>query len=302
MSELDNVWTRKYRPLSIEELILSDSNQEYFSKLTKIPNNLLFMGRPGAGKTALAKLLAQKFCPNSYLYINASDENGIETVRTKITEFVSTISIDGNDKLVILDEACGLSNSAQTALRGVMEEYLEDVRFILTGNNKHKIIEALESRCIGFDFSLDIRKVGQRILHILKSESIKISDDQKKNLPVLIRRFYPDLRKTINELQKCCIGGEFIYVENVDSTMASQIYTKMKTGVDLFEIREMVIIGESSFANDYYSLMRSLFDEYLADKNVSALLLIADYMYRSLSGGDQEVNFTALLFNIRKLG
>ena len=76
----------------------------------------------------------------------------------------------------------------------------------------------------------------------------------------------------------------------------------MKTGVDLFEIREMVIIGESSFANDYYSLMRSLFDEYLADKNVSALLLIADYMYRSLSGGDQEVNFTALLFNIRKLG
>ena len=151
--QINQVWTEKYRPINIEDVILSEEEKNFFTSLKEIPNNLLLVGNPGIGKSTVAKILAKKFAPHSYMYINASEQGNIDTVRTLISEFISVSSIDGNGKVVILDEADGVSLVAQQALRSIMEEYLDSVKFILTANYRNKLIEALRSRCQEFSFT-----------------------------------------------------------------------------------------------------------------------------------------------------
>jgi DNA polymerase III delta prime subunit len=302
MDITNRVWTEKYRPQNIETMILNEENKSYFSSLTNIPNNLLFIGRPGCGKTTLAKILAKKFSPNSYIYINASDENGIDIVRNKISDFISTMSIDGNQKIVILDECDGLTHAAQNALRGVIEEYLDDVKFILTGNYKHKLIEALISRCQTFEFSVDLKSITRRIVEIIKAEGITFSADTGNHVLLsLIKKYFPDIRKTINEIQKNCVDGKFVYKVKEENEVAQEIYKFVKAKTDAFKIREYVISKESEFNNDYHFLMRNLFDEFIKECNVAAVLLISDYMYKDALVSDKEVNFSALIFNLTKV-
>ena len=291
-------WVLKYAPKDIDGLILSDKNKEYFSNLKDIPNNYLFMGLPGAGKTTLAKILAKKFAPNSYMFMNASDESGIDVVRTKIKDFIETMSFDGAQKIVILDEVDGFSASAQDALRFIMEEYLDDVKFILTGNNKNKIKEALHSRCVAFDFTIDIKQVFIRMQEILYSEKIAVTD--KKELAVLVKQFYPDIRKTINELQKCCLSGEFILnLKNIDS-ITETITQKIAAKDDVWSIREYVINNESQFNGDYQNLMKNLFQVYVKEKDAGKVLYIVDALYKHAIVADPEINFAGLLINLTK--
>lgn len=296
---INQVWTEKYRPQNIESVILNDEDKQFFSSLKEIPNNLLLVGSPGIGKTTIAKILANSFSPNSYLYINASEQGNIETVRTLISDFISVSSIDGSVKTVILDEADGVSLVAQQALRSIMEEYLDSVKFILTANYRNKLIEALRSRCQEFFFSCTQKQIRQRVVEILKSEKIVFDKSQIENLRNLITDHFPDIRKTINELQKCCISGSFVYCKNGEKDISLQIKEKLSNNVDIFEIRQFVMDSADIVGNDFHSLMKSMFSLYVKECNTVACILISEYMYRHSFVLDAEINFSALLFNLK---
>jgi len=197
------LWTERYRPTELDELIVPD---RVYNKLKNgVYQNLLFYGGPGSGKTSSAKILASN---HPFMYINCSSETGVDTVRTKIAEFCSTLSvIDGEKKLkvVILDEFDGVSDQYMKALRGTIEQFEKTARFIATCNYFNKIPDNIQSRfeCINFDFSDDEekeieKKYFRRVYEILKIEGIEIDKDA---LIELVRRKFPDLRSTINVLQ-----------------------------------------------------------------------------------------------------
>lgn len=298
---ISQVWTEKYRPSKIEDVLMSESDRETFLSLTRVPNNLLFIGSPGLGKTTVAKILAKKFSPNSYIYVNASEQGNIDTVRTLISDFISVSSIDGNQKLVILDEADGISLAAQKALRGVMEEYLDHVKFILTANSKNKLIEAIRSRCQEFSFSIDEKSVMARMVQILKQEKIVVPKESIDSLKILLKTHYPDIRKTINELQSCCLSGSFVYNSEQNSDFAKELKSILSVSVkkDVFEVRQFVVNNLDKFGNDYHSLMRELFHLYVRECNSVACIIISEHMYRSSFVLDHEVNFAAMLFNLK---
>jgi len=299
-SPLSKVWTLKYAPQNISEVILSKENADIFCNLSEITNNLLFLGNTGSGKTTLAKLLAKRFAPNSYMVINASEESGIDIVRNKISDFVSIMSFDGNIKIVVLDEADGLSTAAQGALRGVMEEFLDDVKFIITGNYPHKLIEAIKSRCQDYEFAVDIRSVLSRIVTIMDMEGIPLQPEDKKSLVTMVRNYFPDIRKTINEVQKACLTGKFIPVLKKEETISSTIVEMLNKKTNIWDIRKFTLANETAFNNDYHFLMKNLFDLFVAEQNTARVLYTVDAMYKHAIVADAEVNFTGLLINLAK--
>ena len=283
----------------MSEVLMPEQDMSIFDNMTSIPNNLLFIGSPGLGKTTVAKVLAKRFAPNSYMYINASEQGNIDTVRNLISDFISVSSIDGNQKIVILDEADGVSLPAQKALRGVMEEYLDHVKFILTANYKNKLIEAIRSRCQEFSFSVSEKQILTRMVHILKQEKIVIPKESIDSLKLLLKTHFPDIRKTINELQSCCISGTFIFKTAQHSEFSKELKSVLGVKKDVFEVRQFVLDNVDKFGNDYHTLMKELFHLYVRECNSIACILISEYMYRSAFVLDQEVNFSALLFNLK---
>ena len=299
MSIFDSLWVEKYRPATLDEMILSKAIRDRFNefKVTQQIPNILFLGNAGIGKTSLAKVIAKDIITDSqYLYINASDENGIDTIRTSVTNFAKTRSIQGSLKIVILDEVDGLTIDAQRALRNTMEEYSSNTRFILTANYKHRVIQPLQSRSQSFDLTPPIEGCVSRVVHILKQEKIKIDSDQKKLISELIKSFYPDLRKTINELQKCCIGGVLnIGTYKKHSDFISKIFTAIN--VDSLSARKI--------DNDYANLLKQMFDYIIetqisTDKSKEQLLIISEYLYRSALVLDQEINFYSCCIALEK--
>jgi DNA polymerase III delta prime subunit len=297
----NEIWVEKYRPKNLEDIIMSDQNRTYFSSINDILNNYLFLGSPGTGKNTLAFYLQEKFAPNTTLYINASSESGIDIVRNKITDFISTTSFDGRNKLVILSEFDGFSLSAQQALREIMEQYLDSVRFILTANFSNKIIEAIKSRCEEFGFKPDKKGVSKRIVHILKNENIEGWKDNADDIKILINRHFPDIRKITNELQKCCITGKFVAPSSSNLEFPQTVWKMLKNKTNVFDIRKHVIENDVAYDNDFHSLMRNLFDLASIDGNVGACLTIADHMYKHQMVMDVEVNFSSLILTLSKL-
>lgn len=298
MSVFDSLWVEKYRPTNLGEMVLDDqvrSSFESYRETQQIPN-LLFIGNAGIGKTSLAKVIAKSIINDSqHLYINASDENGIDTIRIAVTNFAKTRSLTGSLKIVILDEVDGLTMDAQRALRNTMEEYSSNTRFILTANYKHRVIQPLQSRSQSFDLTPPIKSCVSRVVHILKQENIEVPETEKKNITQLIKSFYPDLRKTINELQKCCVDNKLkINTYSTHTEFIAEIFEVLK--IDSLNVRKLVIQNEQLFNNDYATLLKQMFDYIVENKPSSPttkkqLLVISEHLYRSALVLDQEINF-----------
>ena len=303
---LEGIWVEKYRPHKLEDISLSDKNREIVRGYTSEIPNLLFVGTPGTGKTTLARIIVNDILGCDYLYINASDESGIDTIRHKVTNFSQTKSFDGKVKVVILDECDGLTAQAQAALRNTMESFAKYTRFILTANHKHKIIPALQSRCQSLDIKPTIEDAVKRCYNILKTENIEVDDIQKKKFVELVRANFPDLRKTINEIQKNCIKNVLCIANiGVDTELLDSIFDGIKNK-DVLSVRKYLIENEDRFYNDYDSLLRS-FLNYIYTANVvdskkkEMIAVIADHLWKAAFILDHEINFFACTIQLEKL-
>lgn len=299
MIEFDKIWVEKYRPTKLDDLILDDKSLKVVSQFKDEIPNLLFVGSPGTGKTTLARIIVNDILGCNYLYINASDESGIDTIRHNITNFAQTKSFDGGVKVVVLDEADGLTTQAQAALRNTMETYAKYCRFILTANYKHKIIPALQSRCQSLDLKPVVEQAAKRCFNILKQENVKVSDEQKKKFVILVKRLFPDLRKTINEIQKSVVDGELcIDSSGSDSELLKGVFEGIKE--DSLKVRKYLIENEDRFQGDYDTLLANLLD-YIYDqpidefKKKQLITIIADHLYKSAFVVDKEINGFACL-------
>ena len=289
-----NLLVEKYRPKVLSDIVLTEDERKYFESLKskeEIPN-LLFAGNPGTGKTTLSKIIATDILDCQYLYINASDENGIDTIRSKVIGFASTKSLDGKLKLVLFDECDALTLDSQKALRNVIEEYSHNTRFIFTCNYLFKIIPALQSRCQIFNLTPPLEGVLNRVILILKNEGINVPDTEKQKLVELVRSGYPDLRRIINDIQKFSYTGTLVVKENQAKGIANKVIEKIKAKTSPQELRKYVIEREQEFSGDYLQLLKEMFEVlFETDSSNIKLLIVSDGMYKDAIVIDKEINW-----------
>ncbi len=303
----DFLWVEKYRPKKIDECILSDSLKDTFREflLNGDMPNLLLSGSAGTGKTTVAKALCEELGYTT-LVINGSLDRNIDTLRNDISTFASTVSFDGGKKCVILDEADYLNpQSFQPALRGFIEHFSKNVRFILTCNFKDKIIEPIHSRTTYIDFRIGNKELPglmgdfmNRTINILGEEGVTI--ESKPALAELIKRHFPDMRRTLNELQRYCAGGtvDTGILARVGQADLDSLMTMLKDK-DFSGMRQWVV---DNIDTDPIAIYRQMYDQmhqYLQPQSIpQVVLLIADYQYKQAFVQDAEINLVAFLTEV----
>lgn len=298
------LWVEKYRPQTIEECILDRPLKNTFNKIAEsgeIPN-MLFTGTAGLGKTTVAKALCNML-DLDYIVINGSEEGNIDTLRGKIKQFASTVSLQGGIKVVILDEADYLNpQSTQPALRGFIEEFANNCRFILTCNFKNRIIEPLHSRCGVYEFNVgDKQQLCNdffiRTQGILDKEGIPYD---KPALAELIMKYYPDWRRVLNELQRYSLSGKIDIgiLNNISDKNYNDLFSSIKNK-NFKKMRSWVV---NNIDTDASAIFRSIYDrmqDHVKPQSIPQLVLIlADYQYKNAFVADHELNVVACLTEV----
>ena len=302
----DFLWVEKYRPTKISETILPSRLKEQFQQMVDGGElqNMLFTGTAGTGKTTVAKALCNELGVD-YIMINGSEEGNIDTLRGKIKQFASTVSLTGGYKVVILDEADYLNpQSTQPALRGFIEEFANNCRFILTCNFKNRIIEPLHSRCGVYEFNTNKKDLAElaaqffkRFVYILDQEGVQY---QQKAVVDLVMKHAPDWRRVLNEGQRGSMGGSGINVNNTGNASIGfdDLFTCVKAK-DFKKMRQWVV---NNVDLDTAAIFRGLYDhmnDYVQPHSVPQLVLIlADYQYKDAFVADHELNIVACLTEI----
>lgn len=298
-----NVWEERYRPRTIKDLILPDRLKLPFLKMVEAKEiqNLILEGPPGCGKTTAALALCNELgC--DWIKINGSLDSGIDVIRGRVTNFASTGSIGSlaKHKVVIFDEGDYLNaNSTQPALRSFINDFAETCRFIFTVNYKNKLIEPLHSRCppISFNFSSDekIKMAGEffaRCETILKENSIGYD---KPSLAAVIKRSFPDFRKTLGELQRYSMSGPIDsgILEGNSSSKISSLVDHMKAK-DFSSIRKFFSANQDLSPQEFFSVVYKILVSELDPQSVpQAVLILADYQNKAAFAANQEINYTA---------
>lgn len=308
MERRDNhvLWVEKYRPLKIADCILSKALKSTFQGIVDsgVVPNLLLAGGAGSGKTTVAKAICNEL-DLDYIFINASRERGIDEVRGKIMSYASALSFEGKRKVIILDEADQLTPDAQLALRASMEEFANNCSFILTCNFKNKLVEPLHSRCAVKEFRIPreekpelIAQIFKRITQILELESVKFDG---KVLASIVVKYYPDIRRTLNELQGFSnINGEINegVLAFAGELNTNKLYKALKEK-SFNGVREWVV---ENLDNDPPRVYRKIYDglkDHLKQPSIpQAIIFIADYQYKSAFVADPEINLLACLIEI----
>ena len=305
MSE-EFLWVEKYRPHRIGDCVLPDriknAFREYVNK-GEIPN-LLLSGPAGCGKTTAAMAMCDEIGCN-YLFINSSEERGIDVLRTKVVGYASTVSLTGGRKVIILDEADGLTPDTQDALRGVIEKFSDNCSFIFTCNFKAKIKDAIHSRCAVVDFTLKssekptmASKMFKRVNEILNIEGVEYD---KQVLVKIVEKYFPDYRRLLNELQRHAVSG------NIDAGVVSQLdgikslseLIKALKDKDFGTMRKWVVVNSDIDPSRIYRSVYDGLNEYLKPESIpAAVVTLAKYQYQSAFVADQELNLVACLTEI----
>ena len=305
----ENLWVEKYRPKRIEDCILTNELKETFKQFInqkELPN-LLLSGTAGTGKTTVARALCEELGVD-YIIINGSDEGRqIDTLRHKIKNFASTVSLTetASHKVVILDEADYMNpESVQPALRNFIETFYKNCRFIFTCNYKNKILKALHSRCTVIDFAIAngnkvklATQLMNRLCNILTEEVIEFD---KKVLAELIQKYFPDFRRTINELQRYSVRGKIdsgilFSITEADTKQLVAILKEKRFN----DMRKWVINNLEKEPSSLFSSVYEILYKHLQPQSIpQAVLVIAGYQYKSAFVADQEINMVACLTEV----
>ena len=298
------LFVEKYRPKTIEDCILPEGLKETFQKIVdkgELPN-MMFTGSAGVGKTTVARALCNEL-DLDYMLINGSEDGNIDTLRGKIKQFASTVSLQGGQKVVILDEADYLNpQSTQPALRGFIEEFSSNCRFILTCNFKNRIIDPLHSRCSIYEFNLGNKAVMAqafmtRLQFILNSESI-IYDDAV--IAELIMKYIPDWRRVINECQRYGMSGHIDtgILVTLSETSIKGLMEDLKAK-NFKKMRKWVTDNIDVESTKLFRMIYDNMTSYVEPQSIpQVVLILADYSYKDSFVADHELNVVACMTEI----
>jgi len=297
-----SLWVEKYRPQNLSEYVgneqVKETIQQYLDT-NDIPHLLLY-GKAGTGKTTLAKLIVNTIKCDSMI-INASDENNVDTVRTKVKNFASSVGFAGF-KVIILDEFDYMTPNAQAILRNLMETFSKHCRFILTCNYIEKIIDPIQSRCQSFAITPPTKKdVAVQVSRILDAEKIKYDI---KNVADIINSYYPDIRRILNTCQLQSAKGELKIDHKVmiESNFQTKLIDLLKSNDDkrnlFLNIRQVVADNKLNDYSEMYSMLYEKVDEYASGNTANVILTIADGISKDALVVDKEIVFMSTIIQI----